>query len=171
MNDRALTIFDHENFGQVRIHQDEHEKLWFCAVDVCRALELANPHQAIASLDDDEKATLHIGDGAKEEARNRQPTRYISEPGVYALVFRSNKPAAIEFQKWVAGEVLPSIRKHGAYLTQAKVEEILNDPDTIIRLAMELKAERQKKLLNDPKATELPCDNIIDMEEPKKLFW
>ena len=74
------------------------------------------------------------------------PYNIIPESDVYLLIMRSRLPGAIRFQKWVCEEVLPSIRKHGGYLTPDKIDEILDDPDTIIKLATNLKNERNKQL-------------------------
>lgn len=69
----------------------------------------------------------------------------VSEAGLYSLILRSRKPEAKTFKRWITHEVLPAIRKHGGYLTPGKLEEALTDPDTIIRLATNLKAEREKR--------------------------
>ena len=99
-----------EHLVRVVAHDDEP---WFVGVDVCRALELSKPENALASLDDDEKYTLSegvIGDGAGRAAR-----LVVSEPGVFRLVFRSRKPEAEKFKRWLAHEVLPQIRRTGKY--------------------------------------------------------
>ncbi|ORI39390.1 phage antirepressor KilAC domain-containing protein [Leuconostoc mesenteroides] len=72
---------------------------------------------------------------------------FITEPQFYKLAIKANNETAERFQDWVTSEVLPSIRQHGAYLTDQKIEEVLTNPDTIIRLATELKEERQAKLV------------------------
>lgn len=72
---------------------------------------------------------------------------FITEPQFYKLVIKANSPVADKFQDWVTKEVLPSIRKHGAYLTNDKIEEILLSPDTLIKVATELKNEREKNVL------------------------
>lgn len=72
---------------------------------------------------------------------------FITEPQLYKLVIKTNSPVADKFQDWVTEEVLPSIRKHGAYLTNEKIEEILLSPDTLIKVATELKNEREKNIL------------------------
>ena len=72
---------------------------------------------------------------------------FITEPQFYKLVIKANSPVADKFQDWVTKEVLPSIRKHGAYLTNDKIEEILTDPETIISLAQQVKDERAKNVL------------------------
>ena len=69
----------------------------------------------------------------------------INESGLYALILGSKLPQAKEFKRWVTSEVLPTIRKHGAYLTDSKIEEVLLSPDTIINLATQLKNERAEK--------------------------
>lgn len=71
---------------------------------------------------------------------------FITEPQFYKLAIKANNETAERFQDWVTSEVLPSIRQHGAYLTDQKIEEVLTNPDTIIRLATDLKNERQAKL-------------------------
>lgn len=73
------------------------------------------------------------------------PMKIIPEEDVYALIFGSRLESAKQFRRWICDEVLPAIRKHGGYLTPAKLEEALTDPDTIIRLATNLKAEREKR--------------------------
>ena len=72
---------------------------------------------------------------------------FITEPQFYRLAIKANNETAERFQAWVTEEVLPSIRKHGAYLTNDKIEEILLSPDTLIKVATELKNEREKNVL------------------------
>lgn len=114
---------------------------WFVARDVCRALEIVNHRDAVAQLDGDERD----GVGISDTIGRMQETAIISEAGLYSLVLRSRKPEAKVFKRWVTHEVLPAIRKHGGYLTPAKLEEALTDPDTIIRLATALKKERDMR--------------------------
>lgn len=85
----------------------------------------------------------------------------VNEPGLYSLVLRSRKPEAKAFKRWITHEVIPAIRKHGGYLTPQKVEEVLLNPDTIIRLATDLKAERERRLA-------LEAENVKNA--PKVLF-
>ncbi len=85
-------------------------------------------------------------DSAKS-GRKIQKGDFITEPQFYKLAIKANNETAERFQDWVTSEVLPSIRQHGAYLTDQKIEEVLTSPDTIIRLATELKEERQAKLV------------------------
>lgn len=100
--------------AQVRVHQDEQGDPWFVAMDVCAALDLNNPSQAVSRLDDDERDNLISNDvvGRKKELG------VINESGLYSLILSSRKESAKKFKKWVTSEVLPSIRKHGFYQLQ-----------------------------------------------------
>lgn len=142
MND--MKIFENSEFGAVRV-VDVNGEPWFVASDVARAL--GYPESSIATIS---KLFGHVPDEWK--GRNPIPTPggmqemlIISEQGLYFFLGRSDKPKALPYQMWVAGDVMPAIRKHGGYLTPAKLEEALTDPDTIIRLATNLKAERKKR--------------------------
>lgn len=86
---------------------------WFVAADVCRVLELANPRQVVSSLHEDEKATVQNMDG--RAGHGAQSFNVINESGLYALIFKSRKPQAQAFRKWVTSEVLPTLRKTGHY--------------------------------------------------------
>ena len=141
----GIQVFSNPEFGNLRVIACEGEA-WFIAKDPCGVLGTATG-DVRRILDDDEISTLsqvganidsiHIG----PERGGRDPL-VISEAGFYKLVMKSRKPEANLFQRWVAHEVLPSIRKHGGYLTSEKIEEVLSDPDTIIRLATNLKDEK-----------------------------
>ena len=95
----------------VRTIMDDGGEPWFVAKDVCRVLEIANHRDAVAQLDEDEKDAVGISDAIGRE----QETTIISESGLYALVFRSRKPQAREFGRWVRKEVLPALRRTGTY--------------------------------------------------------
>lgn len=130
--------FTHEQFGTIRTITDVSGEVWFVATDICAALDLSNTTVALQRLDADEKSKFNLGlpGGA---------TWCVNEAGLYSLVLASRKPEAKSFKRWVTHEVLPSIRKHGGYLTNEKIEDILTDPDTIIQLAIKLKSERAKR--------------------------
>ena len=88
---------------------------------------------------------------------------FITEPQFYKLAIKANNQVAEKFRNWVTSDVLPSIRKHGAYMTDAKIEEVLTDPDTIIKLAQQLKTERQGRLIAEQRVNELqPKANYLD---------
>jgi prophage antirepressor-like protein len=107
MND--LTVFEHQDFGEIRTQKIKQEP-WFLAKDICDALELPKPEASIRKLDDDEKLMRKIF--ASGQNRNYW---FVNESGLYNLIFRSNKPEAKAFRKWVTSEVLPSIRRTGSY--------------------------------------------------------
>lgn len=135
-----LQIFNSPEFGQVRTVTIDGEP-WFIAKDVATALGYSNTRDAIAKhVDDDDKNTVVIRDG-----KGNPNQTIINESGLYSLVLSSKLPTAKKFKHWVTSEVLPTIRKHGAYMTPEKIEEALLNPDTLIRLATELKAEREAR--------------------------
>ena len=88
---------------------------WFVAVDVCKALEIANPRDAVKKLDEDEKMTVDSTDGHSGQRGGAQSFNIINEPGLYSLVLGSRKPQAKAFKRWITHDVIPSIRKHGMY--------------------------------------------------------
>lgn len=110
---------------------------WFVLKDCMSILDLGNPTETVKMFDDDEFSTTEVIDSIGR----RQQAYIISEPGLYRLVMRSRKPEAKEFQRWVTHEVLPSIRKHGAYMTQQTLDKALTSPDFLIQLATKLKEE------------------------------
>ena len=134
-----VEVFTHKDFGEIRTLQSDGEP-WFVANDVMRVLEGSNSKDAIRTLDDDEKSGVDIID----PHGRKQKTNCISEAGLYSIILRSRKPEAKAFKRWVTHEVIPSIRKHGAYLTPQKIEDALLNPDVIINLALQLKTEKQK---------------------------
>jgi prophage antirepressor-like protein len=134
-----VEVFTHKDFGEIRTIQIDGEP-WFVANDVMRVLEVSNSKDAIRTLDDDEKSGVDIID----PHGRKQKTNCISEAGLYSIILRSRKPEAKAFKRWVTHEVIPSIRKHGAYLTPQKIEDALLNPDVIINLALQLKTEKQK---------------------------
>lgn len=137
--------------ASLRALTDEAGEPWFVAKDACDILGIDTNHLREA-LDDDEITNLR-----NSEVWN-QPGRaplIISEPGLYKLIMRSRKPEAKEFQRWVTHEVLPSIRKHGAYMTQQTLDKALTSPDFLIQLATKLKEEQEKVKELEPKAKAL----------------
>ncbi|MBR2759675.1 MAG: phage antirepressor KilAC domain-containing protein [Solobacterium sp.] len=138
-----LSIFNNQDFGSIRVTSINGDP-WFVAVDVCRALEIGNSRMATDRLDDDEKSTVSLTDTSSNGVEQRREMIVVNEPGLYALVLGSRKPEAKAFKRWITHEVVPSIRKYGAYATETTIDNILNDPDFGIRLLSDLKAERQK---------------------------
>ena len=124
---------------------------WFVLADLCRVLDLSNPSMVADRLDADALSTAEVIDAMGRD----QSARIVSEPGMYAVVFMSRKPEAAAFRRWITSEVLPSIRRHGGYLTPEATEAALTDPDFIIRLATTLKDERARRALAEERAAEL----------------
>lgn len=137
-----LKIFNSPEFGQVRTITLDGEP-WFVGKDVADALGYSNSRDALARhVDDEDKTSVVIPDTG---SNYKSKTTLINESGLYSLVLSSKLPTAKQFKHWVTSEVLPAIRRHGAYLTPEKVEEVLLNPDTLIKLATELKAEREAR--------------------------
>lgn len=107
-----IRIFNHPKFGDVRTMEIDGDP-WFATIDVCKALEIKNPSQAITRLDADEKMTTLISNEGVQSGTFQ--LSFISESGLYSLVLGSRKKEAKEFKRWVTSEVLPSIRKYGFY--------------------------------------------------------
>lgn len=103
------------NDNLVRAQQDEQGDPWFVAKDVCAVLGLNNNREAVASLDEDERAAVTITDVSSSGVSQGRNMTTVSESGLYSLIFRSRKPEARAFRRWVTGEVLPSLRKTGSY--------------------------------------------------------
>jgi len=105
---------------------DREGQPWFVARDVCNVLELTNSTEALRSLDDDERSSLRITEGTSSSGGNPN-VNIISESGLYKLVMRSRKPEARKFVKWLTTEVLPSIRRQGAYVAPGISDEKLTE--------------------------------------------
>lgn len=152
MND--LQIFDNPKFGKIRTLTEDGKTL-FCGSDVAKALGYKNPSKALSD---------HCKGVTKRytpTTSGQQEMNFIPEGDIYRLAAKSELPGADEFEHWIFDEVLPSIRKHGAYMTPDTIEKILTDPDTIIRLATALKGEREKR-------RQLEAQSEVD--RPKVLF-
>nr|DAI46508.1 MAG TPA: repressor domain protein [Caudoviricetes sp.] len=152
--DNNIKIFENNEFGKVRtvILNDEP---WFVGKDVAEILGYHNPNEAIQDHVDDEDKFIRSARGSEmlklfssikemQEKLGRQDNWFISESGVYSLIFGSKLPTAKKFKRWVTSEVLPSIRKHGAYMTEDTIKKVIAEPDFIIQIATELKKEKEQ---------------------------
>lgn len=136
----SLKVFENPEFGNIRVLTIKNEP-YFVGKDVASVLGYKDTSDALKKhVDSDDKLTRRFADSGQ----NRE-MYIINESGLYSLILSSKLPTAKRFKRWVTGEVLPAIRKHGAYLTEEKVEEILTNPDTIIKLATRLKEEREAR--------------------------
>lgn len=154
MND--LQIFKNNEFGEIRTKVINNEP-YFSLNDVCRILEINNPSQAKTRLNKDGVISNEVIDSMGRT----QQANFINESNLYKLVFQSRKSEAEKFADWVTSEVLPSIRKHGAYMSSEVIEKTLSDPDYLIRLATNLKEEKAKRALAEAQ---------IERDKPKVLF-
>ncbi len=169
-----LEIFKNDEFGEIRTLLIDG-KPYFCANDVAKALGYAKPNNAVLTHC---RATLKQGIPISGKI---QDVNFIPEGDIYRLIMKSKLPSAEKFESWVVDEVLPSIRKHGAYMTNEVIERTLTDPDYLIQLATALKEERQARKLAEQTIKEQKplvefanqvsdTTDLIDMKTMAKLL-
>lgn len=152
-------------------------------VGECLDLTDSAVRMAISKMNKKQVVKLKNSDVKKIDIRklNNAGENFLTESGVYRLVFKSHKEEAERFSDWVTDEVLPTIRKHGAYMTSEVIERTLTDPDYLIQLATALKEERQARLLAEQQIEEQKplvefankvsdSSNLIDMGKMAKLL-
>ena len=146
-----IEIFNNPSFGSVRAFADENGEPWFVAADVARVLDYRTASDAIRYLDDDEADTLKQRIRSENGVEQERQMLIINESGLYNLVFRSRKPEAKKFRKWVTEEVLPSIRKTGSYsVTKNPVDVVVYSDNPLERckaLTAILEKQEEEKLL------------------------
>ena len=146
-----IEIFNNPSFGSVRAFADENGEPWFVAADVARVLDYRTASDAIRYLDDDEADTLKQRIRSENGVEQERQMLIINESGLYNLVFRSRKPEAKKFRKWVTEEVLPSIRKTGSYsVTKNPVDVVVYSDNPLERckaLTTILEKQEEEKLL------------------------
>jgi anti-repressor protein len=136
----TMLVFKNDDFGEVRIIL-VNDMPYFVGKDVATILGYKRPADAVRKLVDDEDK----GVAKMETPGGLQKVTIINESGLYSLILNSKLPSAKKFKRWVTSEVLPSIARHGAYITPDKVQELLQDPDAMIELLQTLKRERAEK--------------------------
>lgn len=143
-----IQIFQNEQFGKVRVAMNESGEPLFCLTDVCKAVGLTNPSSVKARLDkvDVQLVDLHALKQNEGTIIGNSTANFITESGFYDVLLYSDAPQVKPFRKWVTNDVLPSIRKHGTYMTEQTLEKALLSPDYLIRLATQIKEERQKRI-------------------------
>lgn len=151
-----IQIFKNEQFGEIRTTELNGEPV-FAAIDVATLLGYKEPKQAVV---------MHCKSGELVYCTHANGIggtniKFIKESDVYRLIMKSELPSAERFQDWVCEEILPSIRKHGAYMTEETIEKALTSPDFLIQLATNLKEEQQKRII---------AEKQIKEEAPKVLF-
>lgn len=148
----------------VRTVFNENNEPLFLAKDVCDVLEMTNTSMVISRLDEDERAKFNLG--------RQGEANFVTESGLFSLILGSRKAEAKAFKKWVTSEVLPSIRKHGAYLTDMKLAEMIMEPENMIKLFQTLKAEKEKRIelqqtIQRNETTIQLQQNVIKFQQPK----
>ena len=151
-----LQIFENPEFGAVRTVEIDGEP-WLVGKDVAQVLGYSNPSKAIMVHVDDEDKRFEMIRVSDSQNGNLVKTAIINESGLYSLVLSSKLPTARKFKHWVTSEVLPSLRRHGLYAA----DELLNNPDLMIRAMEELKAERARANALAEK---------VERDAPKVLF-
>lgn len=154
-----LQLFSSERFGKLRATQIDCE-VWFAATDVAKALGYRDANQITRALDDDEK---RWSEGTLSECTHSHlGIRLINESGLYRVLMRSQRPEAIPFQRWLAHEVVPEIRRNGGYIATSPED---SDADIMARalLIAQKTIDRKNELIALHEAT------IEDMK-PKALF-
>ena len=160
--ENKMQIFQNEEFGQIRVIQEDGKYL-FCGADVAKALGYARPSKAVID---------HCKGVLKRDTLTNggiQALSYISEGDVYRLIVHSKLPSAERFEQWVYDEVLPSIRKHGAYMTDSLLEQAANNADVAAQVAKALYEERSlnKKLAGQLALTEAQLTEAL----PKAAYF
>ena len=149
--ENQLTSFSHEIFGSIRTLTKDGEP-WFVAVDVCKSLDIGNSRQALTRLDEDEKGVI-----STDTLGGEQQMSIVNEPGLYSLVLGSRKTEAKAFKRWITHEVIPQIRKTGAYISP------VIDSDMLFKMAEAMAAkEKQIKELEQQKALMSPKADFYD---------
>ena len=157
-----LKVFQNSEFGTLRGVEIDGES-WLVGKDVAERLGYKDTSDALKKHVDEEDRMMVDGEtqsqfGIELEQRGGW---LINEAGLYSLVLGSKLPNAKKFKRWVTSEVLPAISKHGGYLTAEKIEEALLNPDVLIRLATELKDEREARRALESK---------VAKDAPKVMF-
>lgn len=158
-----LQIFNSTEFGEVRTIVIDNE-VWFVGKDVCDILKYQNGSRDINRHVDEEDRIKEMIAQYQNGTLVKTQTILINESGLFSLALSSKLPKAKEFKRWITKEVIPSIRKHGGYLTPAKIEEVLSNPDTIIKLATELKKLRTENQMQAQQIAEFkPIKEYVDI--------
>lgn len=159
-----LKVFENPAFGQVRTTEIDNEP-WFVGKDVAEALGYRDTSDALKKhVDADDKLTRRFADSG--QAREMY---IINESGLYSLILSSKLPGAKEFKRWVTSEVIPSIRKTGAYMTQETLEAAILNPDYLLQVVTALKAETDKRKALEVVNATLTVDKAI--MQPKADYF
>ena len=160
MND--IQVFNNPQFGAVRTAGTADNPM-FCLADVCNAIGITNARNVKSRLDEEDVRLVDT-----PTAGGSQQITFVTESGLYDVIIRSDSEQAKPFRKWVTSEVLPSIRKHGMYATEATVESMLNDPENAILMLQAYQRERKERLAAQQQVEKLEAQAIED--KPKIIY-
>ena len=155
-----LKIFENVEFGKVRVVEVNGDP-WFVGKDVAEILGYTNPNEAIQDHIDEEDKLNSKTLLSFELDLGQRGGWLINESGLYSLILSSKLPTAKQFKRWVTAEVIPSIRKHGAYMTPETLEAAILNPDTLIKLCTALKEEQDKRKALEAANSALTVDNAV----------
>lgn len=165
----AIQKYVFANANEVRVVMMNNEP-WFVAKDVCKALEITKVDSAIRNLDADEKGTHTVSTPG-----GNQKMTIVSQAGLDSLILRGRKQEAKAFRRWVTHEVLPSIRKHGVYMTDRTLDIIKDDPAYIYRIAEMLVEEKKQRELaeseRDDAIKTVNEQNSTIREQQSRIEW
>lgn len=166
MNENKFEIFNSAEFGSVRTLETNDGKVLFCGADVAKALGYVKPNNAISVHC---RYTLKCSIPHPQSPNKEIEMTFITEGDLYRLIAHSKLPTAEKFESWVFDEVLPTIRKHGAYMTDDTLERALTSPDFLIQLATNLKEEQTKRKALETTVS-VQEQQIIEMK-PKASYY
>ena len=149
-----ITLFENDKYGKLRV-VDMNGSPWFVASDVCTALEIKNTPMALSKLDDDERMTISSIDSHSGKRGGAQSQNVVNEPGLYTLILSSRKSSAHDFKRWITHEVIPSIRKHGAYIMPELLDELQKNTARNAELLSALASEQRTRLELEARKTAL----------------
>lgn len=155
-----LKIFQNSQFGTIRTLSINNEP-WFVGKDVVVVLGFTDLTHAVLDHVDIEDRVNSKTQGCFDPEFGQRGTWLINESGLYSLILSSKLPKAKEFKRWVTSEVLPSIRKHGAYMTDEVLERTITDPDFMIKLLTKMKEEKKAREIAEQQVKELTPKGIF----------
>ena len=161
---QAVQIFNNPEFGNVRTLGEFNDPR-FCLNDVCKPLDL-QVAKVVQRLDDEVLSRHPIPDSMGR----MQETYFVNEDGLYDVILDSRTPAAKKFRKWITSEVIPSIRRHGMYMTPEIATEIAQNPDLLLKVALLFKETKEKLAATEAKVVELQpkadyFDQVLNSKE------
>lgn len=157
-----IQVFNNPQFGHIRTAGSPADPL-FCLSDICQAIGIANARNVKNRLDNED---VHLVD--TPTAGGMQQITFVTESGLYDVIIRSDSEQAKPFRKWVTSEVLPAIRKHGIYATEATVEKMLSDPESAIIMLQAYQKERRERMAAQQEVERLEAQEMEN--KPKVVF-